>query len=353
MREERAESLPEIPVVELGDRPPSDLVTVHQARAAALLSAARRDYSLPLLIVGDAVCRRWLDRANNPYREEIAQVADSLPGPGGWLLNMSHEWACSSGVASAPRRSAEAHNHLLRALDWPMAGLGENLMAVRRRGPAGPWVDLTWPGFVGTIQGLAPGRFAAAFNQAPLHRRTRLFAADWALQRRRFWQSRHLPPAHLLRRVFDEAADFAEAKALLAETPLALPVIYALAGPGPGQACIVERLEDRAFVREAAPDGTVAAANHWQAAGQPGYPRGIESEDRSARLAGCLAAPAEGLDWLAPPVLNELTRLAMRAEPASGRLWVRGYEAYGPATAVLELREPLPGEAHPAAAFAH
>jgi hypothetical protein len=347
-----SETLPEIPIVELGDRPPVALMADHSPRAAALLGAARRDYSRPVLVAGDAACRRWLARADNPYRGEIAAVADALPGPGGWLLNLSHEWACTSGVAVAPRRGETAENRLLRALDWPMPGLGENLLAVRRRGRAGPWVDLTWPGFVGTIQGLAPGRFAAAFNQAPLGRRTRLFAADWAWQRGRFWRSRHLPPAHLLRRVFDQARDFAEAKALLSETPLALPVIFALVGPGAGEACVIERLEGRAFVRQASWDSPVAAANHWQAVGRPGYARGVESEKRSRRLAESLARAASGLDWLAAPVLNPLTRLAMQARPASGRLWAQGYEAYGRATAVLAMTERPPAEPRAAAALA-
>jgi len=338
------ETLPEIPVVDLGDGPPAALLAAHRDRAAAILATARRNYTLPVLIASDAACRRWLAKSDNPYRAEIAEVAANLPGPGGWVLNMSHEWACSSGVAASPHLPEGAENHLLRALDWRMHGLGENLLAVRRRGAGGPWIDLTWPGFVGTIQGLAPGRFAAAFNQAPLHRRTRLFGADWALQRRRFWRSRNLPPAHLLRRVFDQARNFAEAKDLLCQTPLALPVIYALVGPRPGEAIIIERLEDQAVVREAQADARqdvgVAAANHWQATCQPGHPRGVESERRSVRLAESMPHAGAGLDWLAPPVLNELTRLALRAEPASGRLWVQGYEAYGPATAMLELSEP-------------
>ncbi len=340
-----------IPLVELGGRAPADLVAAEPERVARLLAAARRTMPLPFLAAGDLASRRWLTRNANPYREEIAQVAEGLPGPGGWVLNLSHEWACTAGVVPA----ADGPGcRLVRALDWRMEGLGETLMAVRRRGPAGPWIDLTWPGFVGTIQGLAPGRFAAAFNQAPLHRRTHLFAADWALQRARFWRSPHLPPAHLLRRVLDEAADFAEAKRLLAETPLALPVIYSLAGPEPGQGCIIERLEERAFVRDLPAEGAtevpgegpagvpVVAANHWQDAERPGYPRGIESAERSALLHARLPEQRATFDWLEPPVLNELTRLALQAEPASGRLAVRGYEPYGPATEVLELTEPPP-----------
>jgi len=335
-----SESLPEIPVVDLKDGRLADIVIAQRDRASVLLATARRNYTLPLLIAGDTACRHWMARSNNPYYTEVAEAAACLSTPGFWFLNLSHEWACSSGVTAVPNLPEGAENYLLRALDWPMPGLGENLVAVRRRAPGGPWVDLTWPGFVGTIQGLAPGRFAAALNQAPLHRRTSLFVADWALQRRRFYRSRHLPPAHLLRRVFDQATDFASAKSLLCQTPLALPVIYALVGPAPGEACIIERLEDRAFVREA----PVAAANHWEAAGVPSYPRGLKSETRSTHLAVTLQQVHRGLEWLAPPVLNKMTRLALRAQPASGHLWVQGYEAYGPASAALKLTESLPAE---------
>jgi hypothetical protein len=40
------------------------------------------------------------------------------------------------------------------------------------RGPAGEYYSVTWPGYVGTLTALAPDRFAAAINQAPLRRRT-------------------------------------------------------------------------------------------------------------------------------------------------------------------------------------
>jgi hypothetical protein len=41
-----------------------------------------------------------------------------------------------------------------------------------RYGPAGEFFDVTWPGAVGTLTAVAPGRFAAAINQAPLFRRS-------------------------------------------------------------------------------------------------------------------------------------------------------------------------------------
>ena len=41
------------------------------------------------------------------------------------------------------------------------------------QGPAGEFFNITWPGFVGALTAMAPWRFAAAINQAPLWRRTR------------------------------------------------------------------------------------------------------------------------------------------------------------------------------------
>ena len=76
-------------------------------------------------------------------------------------------------------------------------------------------------------------------------------------------------------------------------SPLALPVIFALSGLEPDEGCIIERLETRAFVREI----PAAAANHWQAAGQAGYSRGIDSEARSAPISPQVdtAGPGSGV----------------------------------------------------------
>jgi hypothetical protein len=335
MNDAPAATLPPIPLVELGARPPAALVATQRDRAAALLAAADRRFPGPAVALGDRLSRRWLELSANPYLDEIAAVAEALGAPGAWFLNVNYEWACTGGVAPSPDGRG---SRLLRVLDWRMEGLGANILAVRREGPAGSWVDLTWPGFVGCIQGLAPRRFAAALNQAPLRRRTGTKALDWAAMRGAVWRRRALPPAHLLRRAFDEARDYREARALLTETPLALPAIFLLSGARPGEGCAIERLEEQAFVR----DAPTVAANHWIEAPERARPRGQESETRH-RLLGDAQSEASGdfargdFAWLVPPILNPTTRLAMVAEPASGRLIAQGYEPGGPATAVLRL----------------
>ena len=46
---------------------------------------------------------------------------------------------------------------------------------------------------------------------------------------------------------------------------------------------------------------------------------------------------AADFSWLAPPILNQTTRVAMIANAAQGSLMVQGFEADGPATAVFTL----------------
>jgi hypothetical protein len=57
-----------------------------------------------------------------------------------------------------------------------------------------------------------------------------------------------------------------------------------------------------------------------------------------AALAPDFDAPAR---WLAPPVLNDRTRLVFVAEAASGRFLAQGWERRAPATAVLHSSVPL------------
>lgn len=343
--------LPAIPLHDVAG--PVDLLRLEPGRLAALIAAAERRYPAPAIALADHLSRRWLERSGNPYLAEIEAVATALGRPGAHFLNLSYEWACTCSVGPTADGAAA---RLTRVLDWPFEGLGAKIVATRQQGPAGApdaaWVNLTWPGFTGCIQGHAPGRFAAAFNQAPLRRRSPLKYLDWALDRLGLWRARALPPSHLLRRVFDTAPDFAAAKAMLTDIPLALPAIFSLAGPGPQDHAVIERLEDRAVVLPGPRGGHLVAANHWAGAALPlARPRGTASDRRTEVMQAAAAQAGGDLAWLEAPVLNPTTRLALYAEPASGRLVAQGFEAAGahrvvPATAVTEV---LPGDPRQAA----
>lgn len=323
------ERLPAIPVLDLGRAGPAALLEAERDRALALLEDARTRYPRLALRLGDRATLRWLRRSGNPYRDEIADLAARLGAPGGALLNLSHEWACTSAAVAPAGESPR----LLRVLDWSQDGLGRHLVAARHRSAAGPWINLTWPGFVGCVQGVAPGRFAAAFNQAPMRRRSPSRALDWTLDRSAVWRRRGLPPAHLLRRVFETCPDYAAAERALRETPVALPTLFILVGLRPGEGCVIERRSDGAGLYPA----PAAVANDWLSPGRRDRPRGDASGERRRCLAERLDTARDDLAWLAPPVLNPTTRLALLAQPAAGRLTVRGFERDGPATRTLRL----------------
>jgi hypothetical protein len=331
--------LPSIPVFDLGDQGPVALFHAHPAGAAALLRQGRRTYTGLGLAIGDRVSARFARRAELPYGAEVAAVAaaaQALGHRGGWLLNLSYEWGCTTGVADDPDGTGMV---MRRTLDWPVHGLGRHVAVARHRAPAGPWINVTWPGFVGVLTAIAPGRFAAAINQAPMTRHGLTIVGDWLVNRRQVFRSRAIPPAFLLRQVFEECRGYDEARRVLAETPLCLPALFTLAGARAGEDCVIERLETAAFIH-AAP---AAVANSWLTSGLKGRPRGHLSAERHAHLChaqlphATAAHDGDVFSWLAPPVLNRDTRLAVVANAGTGRLVVQGWEPDGPATRVLEL----------------
>ena len=334
------ETLPQIPFHDLGRAGPLALLEAERARADALLEIGRQRYPATAVRLAEALSRRWLANSDNPYAAEIAEVARAMGGPGAAFLNVSYEWGCTSSLQDGHvgKNGEKAPPRFLRVLDWPFDGLGAHVVAARFDSPAGPWINLTWPGFAGVVQGLAPGRFAACFNQAPLPHGSGVFALDWLRERVKVWRNRGLPPAHLLRRAFETCPDYDSARALLSEAPLALPAIFVLCGVRPGESCVIERLSDRAFLRE----GPTVATNHWQNAPGEAFARGVVSQERAALMTERLADAGEDFAWLTPPILNATTRLALASEPASGRLAGYGIEAEAPATALLRLEDGWP-----------
>ncbi len=325
-------ALPEIPVIEaLGPAPALELMADDAARLDHLAQAARARYGLGLIVTADRLSRRWVVRNTSPYGGEIAEIARRMGAPGGWFLNASFEWGCTCGLVRDPDTGAFT---LLRVLDWPLPGLGRSLVAALQRGPAGEFLNLTWPGFAGAVTAIAAGRFCAALNQAPMPRRGLGKYGDWTAERLRVWRSRELPPMHLLRQVFERCQSYADARLALVHTPIALPAIYVLAGARPGEGCIIERMPEAARLHEA--PGCVA--NHWLSPDLKGRDRGIRSIDRLAVMRKVTGGPPPwNLDWLAEPMLNQTTRLAAVLDAAGGRVLARAFEDDGPATETLYL----------------
>lgn len=320
-------ALATIPLIDGGTDATRALLLAEPARLAALVASARRHYGGSAMAVGDTLSRRWLRRTGNPYMAEIADAAARIGRPGAYLLNLSYEWTCTTAVG------ANGAGRMLRVLDWPLDGLGANVVVLRREGEAGSYYDVTWPGFAGTVTAMAPGRFSAAINQTPMPAYTSSCWLDWAIARLR-GLARGLPPAHLLRRVFDTCRTYAEAKAMLAETPIAVGAFFSLAGTKPCEGVVVERTPDMTMIH-ASP---VAVANDWIGIVRPGRPRGQHSRERRdllARVAGDTGD--DGFAWLLPPVLNPTTRIAAVADAADGTLVVRGFEERGRATVDFRL----------------
>jgi hypothetical protein len=290
----------------------------------------------PLVPLLDGVARRWLTRSQSPYVEEVRAVAATLGFPGVWFLNGSYQWSCT-----ALAHEEDGAPWLARTLDWPFPGLGRFVEIAHMRGPAGEFYNVTWPGYVGALTAMAPGRFGACINQAPMRRRTRdprLRLLDLALNAAgTLRRVRAIPPDQLLRRVFETAGDFAQAKHMLETTPVARPVIYTIAGCRPDECCVIERTEEGARVLSL----HTCASNDWlvsepQWEGRVGADKAITAtyeeaaENSRARREALLAWPGrierDSLAWVVPPVLNRYTRLAAEMCPARGILRVVGYE---------------------------
>ena len=359
-----SDGLPPVPVIDVGDGG-----ALRHAEQCRVRARAARDECLgflpaavaPLLPALDAAARRWLSQTRSPYLAEIAEIAAALGFSGVWLLNGSYQWGCT-----ALARDEDEAPWLARTLDWPYHGMGRHADVVRCTAPAGEYFNVTWPGYVGALTAMAPRRFAACINQAPMWRRTRhpwLRPYDLAANALHTLTSiPYIPPDQLLRQAFENCETYARARSLLENTPVARPVIYLLIGCAPGERCVIERTETEFETHE----GETSAANNWTQA-RPNWEARISADyfltaspalatarcrarrDALAGWRGLLSH--QGFDWVKPPVLNPYTRLAVTMSPAHGTLRVVGYEATDGAlpaqvTRVCEIGERGPDAPH-------
>jgi hypothetical protein len=331
-----------IPILDVRDGGLEAYAEQCRARALSLRDSCLASFPhalVPFIPALDRAARHWLARSCSPYVPEIARIAETLGFPGTWLLNCSYQWGCT-----ALARDEDGAPWLARTLDWPFAGLGRNADVIRAQGLAGDYFSVTWPGYCGVLTAMAPSRFAACVNQAPMRRRTshpwlRLY--DMAANGFNTWANiRHIPPDQLLRAVFETCETYSDARSKLENTPVARPVIYTLAGCEAGERCVIERTETGFVTREndtSAANDFVPARPMWEARMAANYFLTLPSAEAAARCAarrGALAGWGGELSrghfgWVMPPVLNPYTRLAVAMCPARGILRAAGYEMTG------------------------
>ena len=327
-----------IPLVDIRGHTPLELLFLHRGRARELAEGAAKMLGVAgthlLMPAFDRASHHWLKKARNPYLEEMELIAKAVNIPGTYALNTCFEWGCTGGVWSG-----ETGLVLRRVLDWPFPRLGENAVVAHQSGKVGDFYNVTWPGFSGVLQAMAPGRFAAALNQAPMRKHGAGFIGDWAVGRFHVSRTHALPPSHLLRRVFETTRDYAAAHSLLCMTPLAVPAIFTLSGTRASEGCVIERTENSYTVRPLA-GSRVCATNQFEtppADGGDGWrPRPLDSQ---ARYAQAMALPGreEGFSWFIPPIANRNSRLVMTAHAARGTLTVLGTAGESPVTEIFEL----------------
>lgn len=335
--------LPAIPFADIRGGTSLDLLKLYPETARALAAAAANSFGLVsraanavAMPLGDRASRRWLARSENPYLAEIDALADHLGIRGVHFLNVCFEWGCTGGVWPG-----DGGPTMRRVLDWPFPDLGVHMIVAHQSGPAGAFYNITWPGLSGSFQGLAPGRFACAINQAPMRRHRAGYAGDWLKNRIAVRDGGGLPPAHLLRLALERAPDFAAARKHLSETHLAVPAIFILSGVKDDEGCVIERTETAVAIRKL--DGAaVCVANHFETRlahdGLGWRPRPIDSHGRVA-AARALGAEdfASDFAWFTPPIANAHSRLAFQANAASGTLTLMGTDGATPSTRVFRL----------------
>jgi len=330
--------LGKIAYVDLRGHTPLELLFLFRKQAHILLDGALslvgRGPGHVIAKATDHASKRWLEKSKNPYFEEISLIAEAMRRPGAYVLNTCLEWGCTSGAWASDKGPM-----LRRVLDWPFPRLGEFPVVAQFRGRLGDYFNVTWPGFCGVLQAMAPERFAAAINQAPRRKHAGGFVGAWMAGRFKTNASIALPPVHLLRRVFETARDYLSAKSMLTMTPLAVPAIFTLTGTRPGEGCVIERTEDAYAVRELS-GGRVCASNQFHSPlkdSELGWK--ARPIDSAGRFAQAMTIPADGndLSWFEAPIANVNSRLVLMANAATGVLKVMGTAGSQPVTQVFAL----------------
>jgi len=257
------------------------------------------------------------------HREEIASIA-RMAGraePEVLLGNLYYEafrqlMGCTAFACDTPDGPIHARN-----LDWWTEDrmLARLTCVVRvEGGAAGPYQIVSWPGFIGALSGLAPGRFSVTLN-AVISREPSSLAP---------------PVVLLIRQALESCGTFSEAVELLERSPIAADCLLLVVGTTTGEMAVIERTGTRAAVRGPehgrivvtndyrrldAARGTVASGNPLLETACGRFDRVLEllGQGRPQDSAACLRVLTD------PAVQMSITVQQMVMRPRTGELVVQ------------------------------
>ena len=240
-------------------RTPSERVSglrTFRAGIDALFAAHVHDLSGAGLWAGDlqAYAREHLSPEVRGELEGVADIAgrdfDEI-----LLFNLYYDavkavLGCSAFAVNAPGGPLHARN-----LDWYSEGnmLQRHSLLCRFTGGRNAFMTIGWPGFLGALSGVAPGKFAITLN-AVLSREPPQAAA---------------PVSFLIRDVLESAESFEAAVARLAGEPIYSDCLLLVSGTRAGELAVIERTPTRAAVRRPGANGEdetwLAVTNDYRA----------------------------------------------------------------------------------------
>ena len=254
--------------------------------AGQLVRALRRELEgatpRPLLALLKAAVGALHAMFGHHYGDEVDELAALLGASPAEIVLANIYYDLAAGGCSTFVQPAPAGPILARSLDWNFSRqfLRKHTTVYRfLSAPCGPYATVSYPGLIGALTGMAPGRFAIAINY--VRHATESGKAKIASRGLKgYW-----PTTWVVRQALDHAATFADAVRHLSRTPLLAPVMFTVAGTAPGEGVVIERTPDRAVVRRMEDDGApVCLTNHYVSDDLIDSNEGIEEIDTVERL---------------------------------------------------------------------
>jgi hypothetical protein len=308
-----------------------EVIAHEKVAALRLVQEAAAEFSrVPELLRW--VFTRLYNASGGLYQREIASWAEGLDVSVGTatMLNCAYElshlrWPKLFGCTAGMRWFEGLGMVHIRSLDWPLRGMGGATRVFRFRRGAREFITIGVPGQVGVLSGMLPHAYSITINWAPP---TAFPTFDFG-------------PTFLVRDTLENCDSYVAAVRTLEQTRLSTSVFFTVCGTEKDQACVIERTQREAAVRQMA-GGVLVQTNHHVAARFASNNRELDdveegeeefslegSSRRANSLAGALTevnhpCTVEGaaITLNIPHVLNKDTCQQMVFCPASGAIEV-------------------------------